>query len=59
MANRKKHSFIKKIKKGIEYQEFQPGRAKEIIQQIDEIVLQMYNFDFSVFSELLQLIWSK
>ncbi|MFX0064685.1 MAG: Eco57I restriction-modification methylase domain-containing protein, partial [Candidatus Hermodarchaeota archaeon] len=58
MANRKKHSFIKKIKNGVEYQEFQPGHGQEIIQQIDKILLQMYNFDFSVFLGLLKPFWS-
>ncbi|MFX1255385.1 MAG: Eco57I restriction-modification methylase domain-containing protein [Promethearchaeota archaeon] len=58
MINRKKHSFIKTLKTGIEYQEFQPGYGQEIIQQIDKILLQMYNFDLSVFLDLLKPIWS-
>ncbi|MFX1532968.1 MAG: Eco57I restriction-modification methylase domain-containing protein [Promethearchaeota archaeon] len=57
MVNRKKHSFIKKLKNGIEYQEFQPGHAQEIIQQIDKILLQMYNLEFSVFVQLIKPVW--
>ncbi|MFX0091963.1 MAG: Eco57I restriction-modification methylase domain-containing protein [Candidatus Hodarchaeota archaeon] len=54
MTNRKEHSYVKKLKNGIEYQEFQPSYGKEILLKIDRILLQMYDFSWITFLELLK-----